>query len=60
MRPVEPTSQSAQADAGHEESEQSDTVAPVLEDTPPKEGPKRRGWFSRARMPSQANNHQHV
>ena len=46
---VEPTSQSAQADAGHEESEQSDTVAPVLEDTPPKEGPKRRGWFSRAK-----------
>ena len=46
---VEPTSQSAQADAGREESEQSDTVAPVLEDTPPKEGPKRRGWFSRAK-----------
>ena len=46
---VEPTSQSAQADAGREVSEQSDTVAPVLEDTPPKEGPKRRGWFSRAK-----------
>ena len=46
---VEPTSQSAQADAGREESGQSDTVAPVLEDTPPKEGPKRRGWFSRAK-----------
>jgi len=28
---------------------QADPSAAVLEDTPPKEGPKRRGWFSRAK-----------
>lgn len=46
---VEPTSQSANADADRDAGGQSEMVAPVLEDTPPKEGPKRRGWFTRAK-----------
>ena len=46
---ADPTPQSPTSDADRDASAQSDMVAPVLEDTPPKEGPKRRGWFSRAK-----------
>ena len=46
---ADPTPQSLTSDADRDASAQSDMVAPVLEDTPPKEGPKRRGWFSRAK-----------
>ena len=46
---ADPKPQSPTRDADGDASAQSDMVAPVLEDTPPKEGPKRRGWFSRAK-----------
>ena len=46
---ADPKPQSPTSDSDRDASAQFDMVAPVLEDTPPKEGPKRRGWFSRAK-----------
>ena len=48
---VDPVTQNTKGGTDSDDSAQTDPemVAPLLEDTPPKEGPKRRGWFSRAK-----------